>query len=167
MARASRSKEPPDYLKYVPFSDQDYNLFLLMHLALNAVSKARHYQVTGMGITHTEFLLLYTVSALGGSATPAEISRWMMRKPPTTSGLLNRMERNGLIKRRGHTKNRKLRKVVITRKGKEAYERAAQNDVMHTIMACLSEAEFKRLWALLEKLKDTSESLAQEIRVAG
>jgi len=156
-----------EYSKYVPFTDRDHNFLLLMHLTLNAVSKARHYKVMKLGLTLTEFQLLQVVQGSGGSCTPAEISRWMMRRPPTTSGLLNRMERNGLVKRRDYAKNKKLKKVVMTKKGKEAFRLATEQDIMHTVMGSMSEEEFRQLWSLLEKLKDTALSMAEQIKAQG
>jgi len=166
VAQTSGVKADSKYLKYVPFTDKDYNLFLLMHLALNAVSKARHYEVMRLGLTHTEFLLLVTVHGMDGSTTPAEISRWMMRKPPTISGLLNRMERNGLVRRRSDAKNKKQRRVVMTKKGKELFRLAQEQNALHTIMGSMSDEGFEQLWTLLEELNDTALSLTEKLKDA-
>lgn len=149
-----------NYRKYVPFMGREYNLFMLIGLTLNAVFNARHYQVKDLGLTPAEFHLLLLVSELGGAATPGEIAQWMMRKRPTISGLLNRMERNGLIVRKGYRDNKKLRKVAITRKGQEALEKlSSEKDILNVIMAALSSAEYEQLWALLEKLRAEALSL--------
>lgn len=156
--------QDPDYSKYVPFMKRDYNLFMLVGLALTAIFKARHSQVKHIGLTPAEFHLLLLAAELGESAFPAEISRWMMRKPPTISRLLDRMERNGLVRRVKHADNGKIRRVVMTDKGREALEKARTPDVMSLIVDALSEQEFRQLWVSLERLKGSALARAEEMK---
>jgi DNA-binding MarR family transcriptional regulator len=153
--------EDAQYRQYVPFLNSDYNLYLLIYLTHAALFNARYSEIKVFGITSMELALLTVVQGLGESATPAEISRWMMRKRPTISGLLNRMERNGLITRTGFKTNKKLTKVSMTSKGQEALDRASKHDVLHAIIGAISEEEYKQLWSLLEKLKDAAISAAE------
>jgi len=154
VSEALRKDSDQDYRKYIPFCESDYNFFFLLYLTQNAMFRARHHELLKIGLTHTEFMLLKVVEGLGGVTTPAEISRWMRRKPPTTTGLLNRMERNGLIRRIADSKNKKLKKVIITKKGQEALERAMQHNIMRDIICSMSEVDYRQLWLLLESLKD-------------
>ena len=152
-----------NYRKYVPFMGREYNLFMLIGLTLSAVFSARHYQVKELGLTPAEFHLLLLVSELGGTATPGEIAQWMMRKRPTISGLLNRMEKNGLVVRKAFRGNKKLKKVAITNKGQEALNLlAAEKDILNIIMSSLSQKEYEQLWALLEKLRGEALSMTGE-----
>ena len=137
---------------------------MLVGLALTAIFKARHHQVKRLGLTPAEFHLLLLVAELGDSSFPAEIARWMMRKPPTVSRLLDRMEQNGLVRRVKRSDNGKIRKIVMTRKGRAALEKARKPDVMRLIVAALSEDEFRQLWLLLERLKDSALTHAQETK---
>jgi len=159
-------KAQDGFRKYVPFMDRDYNLFMLLGLALTGIFKARHNQVRALGLTPTEFHLLLLVAELGEDAYPAEISRWMMRKPPTTSRLLDRMEKSGLVRRVSRPGNRKVKRVVMTPRGREVLERARGPDVLRRIMAGLSEEELGTLWRLLEKLKDSAFGQAEAMRKA-
>lgn len=150
------------YRKYVPFLDGDYNLYSLIYLAHTALFRARYNEVREFGLTSMELALLTVVEGLGGAATPAEISRWMMRRRPTISGLLNRMERNGLVVRTGYAGNKKLKKVTMTPKGKEALGRSKEKDILHTIIGSMSDEDYHQLWSLLEKLKANADLLARE-----
>jgi len=161
----SRRNENPAYRKYVPFLDSDYNLYMLIYLTQAALFRARYYEIKEFGITSMELALLVIVEGLGESATPAEISRWMMRRRPTVSGLLDRMERNGLVIREGYDHNKKLKKVVMTEKGREALDLAKIKNIWHTIMGSLSDEEYGQLWSLLEKLKDKALSQTEAIDV--
>lgn len=152
----------PDYRKYVPFMGRDYNLFMLAGLTLSAIFKARHHQVQHLGFTPTEFHLLLLVSELGGTATPTEIAQWMMRKRPTITGLLNRMEKNGLIVRKSDRKNKKVRKVAITPKAQQCLDRlSGEEDILNVIINSLTKEEYHQLWTLLEKLRGVALSLSE------
>ena len=163
MQGKENSLENIDYTKYVPFMGRDYNLFMLIGLTLNAIFRARHHQVKELGLTPAEFHLLLLVSELGGTANPGEIAQWMMRKRPTISGLLNRMEKNGLIVRTAYKNNKKLRKVTITKKAQEYLDKlSGKEDILNVIMNSLQPEEYEHLWMLLEKLRGVALSSTDE-----
>ncbi len=149
--------------KYVSFIDNHYNLAAQVFFTHHALSKAKQSQLIDIGITYVEFQLLWAVEGLGKAATPAEISRVLMRKPPTMSALLNRMEKNGLVKRKNDPKNKKLKKVVMTPKGQKSLKLARQDDIMHTIMNAMTQQELDQLSSLLNKLKSTAYSCTKNI----
>ena len=145
MTEVLKRNENPAYRKYVPFLDSSYNLYTLIYLTQIALFRTRYNQVKELGVTSLEAALLLVVD---------EISRWMMRKRPTVSGLLDRMERNGLVIREGYNHNKKLKKVVMTQKGREALDQIMKKDSMRTIISSITDEEYAQLWSLLEKLKD-------------
>jgi DNA-binding MarR family transcriptional regulator len=167
MSSVQNLDEDLRYKKYVPFLNRCYNLYCLMYLTQAALFQARYREVKECGLTSMELALLTVVEGLGGSATPADISRWMMRKRPTISGLLNRMERNGLVLRTVYKENRKLRKVMVTEKGQKALTQSKKKDILNTIIASMSDNEYRQLWSLLEKLKDTALSMADGLKEEG
>ena len=156
--------EEPDYTKYVPFVGRDYNLRMLLYLTDMAVNEARHAQVMKIGLTRGEADLLFLVQCLGESATPASLSRWLNRKPPTISEHLDHMQAKGLLKRQAMRGDNKSKRVVLTRKGQALLQRAMEHDIIATIMKSLSEEEHQELWRLLEKLKDSALARAQQVR---
>jgi len=163
MMKEKYQNENTDYRKYVPFMNREYNLLMLAGLTVNAILKARQNQVKELGLTTSQFHLLLLASELGEEAFPAEIARWMMLKPPTVSSLCNRMERDGLIVRRSYKNNKKLKRIVITKKGEKALAHLSnEKDILTTIMNSLSQKEYRQLWILLEKLKGVALSLAGE-----
>ncbi len=165
MTEVFNRNENPAYKKYIPFLDSSYNLYALIYLTQVALFRARYTEVKELGITSMEAALLLVTDGLGEKATPAEISRWMMRRRPTVSGLLDRMERNGLVKRKGFDNNKKSKKIVITRKGREALEHIMKKDILCTIINSISDEEYRQLWSLLEKLKDKALSQTEAIDV--
>lgn len=153
MTKKNLNAEESGYQKYAPFLNNSYNLYAHIYLTHKALFKARYSEIKGVGITPMELALLTIVNGLGGSATPADISHLIMRNRSTVSGLLNRMERNGLVKRSGYENNKKLRKVTLTKKGRDALARTGRSDVLNDITDSLSDEEFRQLWSLLEKLQ--------------
>ncbi|MDP2918698.1 MAG: MarR family transcriptional regulator [Dehalococcoidia bacterium] len=135
-------------------TDQDYNLWVLMRQARDAMVKAREKELGKYGISSIQAAVLFNIQAIGPEATPAEISRRLVREPHSVSGLLGRMEKLGLIKRVKDLPKRNMVRVVVTEKGKSAYQQSIQRLCMHEILSVLTEEEKRRLWDLLERLRD-------------
>ena len=153
MSAALNRERKSTYKKYAPFMSSSYNMYVHIHMTQKALLNARHSEVKAFGITIMELALLTIVKGLGGEATPAQIARLIIRRRSTVSGLLNRMERNGLIRRSEYKNNKRLRKVTLTVKGKKVLEQTWEVDNINDIIGSISDDEFRRLWALLEKLQ--------------
>lgn len=155
-----------DYTKFLPFVDRNYNMVMLLGLTLNTITKAMQEQVKASGLTAIEYELLILIKELGDQAIPAELSRILLRKPPATTTLLNRMEKSGLVKRKPHPDNKKIKIVVMTKQGQEALGIAGQHDVLPDIIGMLPEQKFKDLWDMLEALKGKAASVTDELTTA-
>jgi len=142
------------YKKYAPFMNSSYNMYVHIHMTQKALLNARYSEVKSFGITIMELALLTIVKGLDGEATPTQIARLIMRRRSTVSGLLNRMERNGLIRRSEYKNNKRLRKVTLTVKGKKVLEQTWEMDNIDDVIGSISDDEFRRLWSLLEKLQE-------------
>lgn len=146
--------------EYLQSTDQDYNLWVLMRQTRDAMTKAREKELGRYGISSIQAAVLFTVQAIGSEATPAEISRRLVREPHSVSGLLVRMEKQGLIKRVKNLPRRNMVRVVMTKKGEAAYDLSTRRNTMHEIMTVLADDERKSLWDNLEKLRDKALKLA-------
>jgi len=141
-------------------TDQDYNLWVLMRQTRDAMMKAREKELEKYGISSIQAAVLFTVKAIGPEATPAEISRRLVREPHSVSGLLSRMEKQGLVKRVKDLPKRNMVRVVVTDKGEAAYEMSTKRITMHETIAVLTEEERRNLWEYLQKLRDKALKLA-------
>ncbi len=150
----SIKKRKSKYTGYIPFLDSNYNLVMLLGLTINTIVKSIQQQVADSGLTAAEYELLILANELGDEAIPAELSRLLLRKPPATTTLLNRMEKTGFVKRKAYPDNKKVKIVTITKKGQEALNIAKQRDVLVDIIGEMSPRKFEQLWDLLEELKD-------------
>ena len=103
-------------------------------------------------ITRSRWVFLFVVQALGNKATPAALSRHIIRQPHTVSALVDRMARRGLVKKVKDLDRKNLVRVVMTEKGKKTYELSTKRGPIHRIMSTLNEEEKKDFREYLEKL---------------
>lgn len=134
--------------------DGYFELWVLLHQTRDTIYSAREKELRRYGITTMEAGALFIIQKIGKGATPAEISRWMLRKPHTTSGLLNRMEKKGLILQTKDLARKNMIRVSITKKGKQAYKDSTQRESIHRILSTLSEEERHKLKSYLQTLRD-------------
>jgi DNA-binding MarR family transcriptional regulator len=71
------------------------------------------------GCSREQFEVLWACQLSARPVTPAELSRWTFRQPHSVVGLLNRMEKQGLIERRRNDSGPKRTLVSPTQKGRE------------------------------------------------
>ena len=133
---------------------QDYNLWVLLHQAKDAVFKAREKELSQYGISAMEAAALFIIQAIGDKATPAEISRWIFREHHTVTALLSRMEKKGLITKVKDLDRKNLWRVSLTEKGQDAYRQSLNRESIHAAMSPLSENERQQLGSYLRKVRD-------------
>ena len=134
-------------------TDEDYNLWLFLAQVRAVMLMAREKEVSRYGITASQASVLFVINATGHKATPAEISRWIFRKSPTVSGILNRMEKQGLVRRVKDLERKNKVRVELTEKGREVYNKVSVRESMHRIMASLDRKSRQHLDSCLETLR--------------
>ena len=135
-------------------TDKGYYIVALLSQARHAMFKIRQKELSRYNIRPRQASVLIATQAIGDKATPAQISRWLFLEPHSTSGLLIRMEKKGLVKKVKDLHRKNLVRVVLTKKGHEAYERATKRELVHWVLSALSEEEHQQLRTCLQKLRD-------------
>lgn len=134
--------------------DEQY-LLIILSTTFNAIMNARKKELEPSGVSMTRSEVLWGLDAMGCPTTIAEIAQIMSRDYLTTSQLLNRMEKEGLITRCERSTKRGPLRFVLTPLGDEALRRTLErNEVVSEIMACLSPDERDLLAACLKKLRE-------------
>ncbi len=113
------------------------------------------------GLTVAQADLIYVVksmNAMGITPIPADLARWLFRKPHSVFSLIKTSEKRGLITRKKDLPAKNLVRVEITEEGEEAFKKAqAHQDILSNIcLASLSEEEQRQLLDLLRKLRDST-----------
>ncbi len=134
------------------WEDEDFKTWVILGRTRDALIRNRTKDLHAHGITIRQSTVLVLLEKLGDKATPAEISRWVIREPHTISDFLKRMERDGLIRRVKDLKRKNMIRVEVTEKGHEAAHNAMKMEAIHKIMPVLTEEEHRQLRASLEKL---------------
>jgi DNA-binding MarR family transcriptional regulator len=113
--------------------------------------------LTNHGTGHSRFtLLMMLLHAPAQQLTPAQLAAKSGRTRATISGLLDGLERDGLIRRETDSVDRRIVRVQPTSTARELVDRVkpAYCDWISSVMSALDEDERRELVNLLEKLHE-------------
>lgn len=134
--------------------NQYYDLWNLLSEVRDAIVRTREMEASQFGISAPQTQVLFFVQAIDGPVTPAQLSRLLFRESQSVSGLLTRMEKQGLVKRVKDLDRRNQVRIVMTEKGRQAYNQSTQRKSIQRIMSSLSKEERRQLKSYLQTLKD-------------
>ena len=149
-----RGAEPP------PLSEDERAIWGLIRTLGHLMERVRDRELAPVDLTVQQAGILRHVEAMGDAATPSALARQMFREPTSVSALLNRMQRQGLVKRVKNLKKRNQVRIKLTEKGQRALQVALERQSARKIMARLS-PELRH--SLLEGLMEFRKSLLQEL----
>ncbi len=131
----------------------DFELWVLLRQTGDLLLRDRNRELNQYGLTIWHAAALNIIKLLGTRATPAEISRCLIRRPHTVSELLSKMERRGLLKKDKDLRYKNRIRVVLTEKGQEAYSQLIKRESLHSIMSSLTKEQHQQLRQCLEILR--------------
>ena len=135
------------------YTDTDYRLWVLLAMTRDALLGARAVELTKHQISATEFFALFVINDIGDGATPAEISRRMFRRHNTVSALLQRMTKKGLVQKSRDMDRGNIWRIAMTKKGEEAFQKAAEVESIHLAMSSLSDINKFQLELYLRSIR--------------
>lgn len=142
--------------------DPDFKLWVILMQASDFFAKARAKEVNSFGVTYRQSGVLFLLTASNGKATMNELSKWLMREPHSILVIVNRMEKDGLITKEKGKDGKGRTKIVITKKGRQAYERCLKLDSIRDILSVLSKRERDQLFKSLKKIRVQALGLLKE-----
>jgi len=101
------------------FTDQALTTYTVLRQAWAAVNRLAEARLGKLGLTPETLAVLWSARDYPGTLIPAEIARMTHRENQTIAGLLNRMEKSGLIKRIPKRKGKPFTDVKLTDKGRK------------------------------------------------
>lgn len=115
--------------------------------------------MTQVNITRSQTDVLAYTYFKNGSAeevNQVDIERDLHLKNPTVTGIIDRLEKKGYIRREKSSKGSNYKKVVVTESGIEILENGKKiaNQVEKEIFSVLNEEEKKELIRLIKKVID-------------
>ena len=128
------------------------------------LERARDLELGRVGVSLPQAAVLYCLKTAKGQLTPASLARLIHKEPHTISGLLSRMEAQGLVKKTSDLKRKNLVRVSLTKKGEEAFKRQVNVRTVRNVTSCLSSKELASLNELLSKLYAKGIELLREMQ---
>jgi MarR family transcriptional regulator, organic hydroperoxide resistance regulator len=135
-------------------ADKDYTLLTSLLQVGDIFVKIRERELLQQNLSATSAQILFLVEAMGKDVTPAKISRMLLREPHSVSGILMRMEKQGLIKRAKNMERKNLIRVTLTNKGEATLKQAMKKEGVKHVMDKISEEQRRQLKQTLAALKE-------------
>jgi DNA-binding MarR family transcriptional regulator len=103
---------------------EDRFIFLISKICQKLViNLQKSYSESGIEVTPIQGMLLFYLQKNDGSSL-TQISQGLMLENPTVTGLIDRLEKLGYVKRSDHPEDRRVYLVHITEKGKKVANQA-------------------------------------------
>ena len=144
-------------------ADREYTLVEQITQVADILVKVRERELLPQNLSATEASILFLVDAMGEGVTPARITRMLLREPHSISGILMRMEKQGLVKRTKDMDRKNYIRITLTAKGEKALEKAMRLEGTTHVLSKLTAAQQKELKATLTALKEAG---VKELRLS-
>ena len=146
------------------FKENAMTTWNMLRQTWTAVNKVAEVKLAKVRLTPEKAAVLWACRDFPGTLTPAEVARLLFRENQTIAGLLNRMEKDGLVKRIPKRKGHPFTEIKLTPKGEKACDPGieAYKEVITGLFSDMGEAEQKQLRKTLKTLRD---KMAQELHI--
>ena len=103
---------------------EDRLIFLISKVCQKLViNLQKAFSNGGIAVTPIQVMLLFFLQKKDGSSL-TQISQGLMLENPTVTGLIDRLEKLGYVKRSDHPNDRRVYMVYLTKKGSEIAKKA-------------------------------------------
>jgi DNA-binding MarR family transcriptional regulator len=134
-----------------------HETLLNVFVTANLLVKEADRVLKPFGITEAQFdiLMLLEHQAPDGSADQSTLGRMLVVNRSNVTGLIDRMERDGLVKRTADPGDRRVNRVRMTPEGMKVLHKAEQAYVLRTreVVSSLSAADQETLCRMLETVR--------------
>ena len=101
-------------------------MWLLIDQVAKLLNRLQERELLKVGTTPEKVTTLQLIHDLGSDAITAEIARYLCRKDQSITGMLNRMEQEGLVKRTPKRIGHPYTSLELTEKGEKVREKGQQ-----------------------------------------
>jgi DNA-binding MarR family transcriptional regulator len=103
---------------------EDRFIFLISKVCQKLIiNLQKAFSESGVEVTPIQVILLFFLQKNNGSSL-TQISQGLMLENPTVTGLIDRLEKSGYVKRSDHPNDRRVYLVHITEKGNKVAKKA-------------------------------------------
>jgi DNA-binding MarR family transcriptional regulator len=140
-----------------PIATRVHEAVLGIFVTANLLGKEADRVLQAFGLTQAQFdiLMLLRYQTADGSADQTTLGRMLVVNRSNVTGLVDRMERDGLVTRIGDPVDRRVKRVRMTPAGARLLEKAEQAYAARTreVAAGLTPASLATLCRLLEAVR--------------
>ncbi len=123
----------------------------------NHMEASRNQQMAHHELTSSQFeVMMFLVSNSDEEINQIDIEQAMNRSNPTITGIVKRLEAKGFIERLPSSKDKRYKKIVVTKKGYEFHEQA-DADRIHgetQLLKGFSDEERAQLLSYIQRLDE-------------
>jgi DNA-binding MarR family transcriptional regulator len=141
---------------------EEHEIAVLIRRIDLLISKTRRNELEHLGITPAQAGVLHFTQMFEQPCTITQLRQSMGRSNSSMVGIINRMERKGLIKRRVDSQSKKYTRVILTEKGTALYEEAVSLNAFTTIISSLPKEDRQRLKLYLNALTKAARKVLEE-----
>jgi len=136
-------------------SNLHYNSWLLLQQTCNLVLRCEARVFAGKGLTPQKHAILMAIKYIEDPVTPTEVAHWLDRSTNSISLIIDRMVKNGLVKRIRNLKDRRSVRLSITEKGNELLSQTKTSgwELIEHMLSPLSEDELLLLDDMLQRVR--------------
>jgi DNA-binding MarR family transcriptional regulator len=137
------------------FASPTMKSWLLIHQSHRMIEKCENAVLAKVGLTTRKQMVLLAMKNAPGPLTVSNIAYWCDRNPNGISTLVDRMEKDGLIKRVRDMSDRRAIRLALTQKGEERFEEADKlvRQLFKDIFAEFSEEELITLSEIMTRVR--------------
>jgi DNA-binding MarR family transcriptional regulator len=148
-----------------PFASREHEALLNVYFTGMQIRKWGTEFLQAHGLTDVQFNLLMLLKYQGQTEdlSQARLSEMMLVNRANITGLVDRMEKAGLVKRTGDPADRRTRRIVLTPKGRQWVDRLEPlyaRQIKH-LMRSLGRREVDRLIRLCETIRHNLKTSAK------
>jgi len=137
------------------FDEPRLKAWLLCHQTYNLVLKCEDAVFAKVGLTTQQHAVLMAIKYIQNPVTPSDVAHWLDRNTNSISLIVDRMEKQGLVKRVRDLRDRRSLRLVMTRKGKESFDQATMIGwvLIQEILSGLTAEDLVTLSDLMERIR--------------
>jgi len=141
----------------------DQSVGYLMRLVLTSIRSQVDARLAPCDMTYVQWLPLYKLMLQEGATTAASLSRELAIDPGAMTRSVDRLVAKGLVRRERSQQDRRVVHLVLTTEGRRAAQRvpAVLSEVLNAHLQGFSDAEWRQLLQLLQRMQANGEALRQ------
>jgi DNA-binding MarR family transcriptional regulator len=132
--------------------DVDFQLWRLLDSTRYMIFRSRELELARLGLTPEQAFTLDILQSSGGSSTINQIVSMTQRQHNSISTLVDRMARQGMVRKTRSRKDRRTLRVSLTEKGHDLFVKIPRDSIKNAF-SCLEDKEKNVLTAYLDRVQ--------------